>query len=272
MDEPSGVRVSEDDFRRLLEAEIPRLRRVAARIAPAGTDPDDLTHDALERAWRSRESFRGDSAISTWLYRIVTNRAADLAVRRSTVPVDVSTLPEEELAGLEVEDPATLLERAAEGQRMRTALARLGAVDRVMIVLHDGEGMPVKQIAQACGLAPATAHKRLQRARVRLVQAFLDPATGDPSAESRFCLQCCEYAADYLNDELDEGKRAAIEAHLRACDRCPPLAQAAIGLREVLEKGIPASGLHDQLTSALRADSEPEDAFRPSAPNTRSDS
>lgn len=265
------VSVSEEDFRRLLEAEIPRLRRVAARIAPAGVDPDDLTHDALERAWRSRASFRGDSAISTWLYRIVSNRAADLAVRPSAVTVDVSQVSDDELGGLEVDDPATLLERASEGQRMRSALSRLSPVDRVVLVLHDGEGMPVKQIAEACGLAPGAAHKRLQRARVRLVQAFLDPSTRLASAESRFCLQCCQFAADYLNDELDDDKRAAIEAHLHACDRCPPLAQAAIGLREVLDQGLAGSSVHDQITSALRADLDRGSAYRPSATSKEDD-
>lgn len=247
-----GAVIGDDEFRMLLEAELPRLRRVAARIAPLGVDTDDLTHDALERAWRSRASFRGDAAMSSWLYRIVHNRAADLAARRTAVPMDLSEIGDDH-PGLAVADPAALLDPVSDGEHVRAALARLGSVDRVVVVLHDGEGMAVQQIADACGLTVAATHKRLQRARARLVQALLDPSVLIPSPHSPYCFQCREFAADYLNDELAAEQREQIEAHLRICAGCPPLAQAAIGLRSVLDDDRPGSELQDQITSALRA-------------------
>lgn len=245
----------DDDFRLLLEAEMARLRRVASRIAPAGVDAEDLAHDALERAWRSRSSFRGDAPFTAWLYRILTNRAADLAAKKTATPVDVMSLSELGILGVAAADPAALLARAADGERMRIALARLSAIDRVIVVLHDGEGMGVREIAEACGLNPAAAHKRLQRARVKLVKVLLDAATLAPAPQTRFCIECCTHAANYLQGNLDASQHAAIQEHLRICDRCPPLAQAAFGLREALDQGLPASSLHDQVTTALRADS-----------------
>jgi len=243
----------EDDFRRLLEAEIPRLRRVAARVAPPGTDADDLTHDALERAWRNRATFRGDAAMSTWLYRIVANRAADLAVKQTAVPVDMSTMGDADMIGLEVDDPAALLERAADGHRMRAALSRLSPIDRMVLVLHDGEGLGVREIAEACGLTSTAAHKRLQRARARLVQAVLDPSSLQSTGASKFCLECCRYAADYLSGDMSPPERSKIAEHLKVCRLCPPLAQAAIALREALEEGLPPSPVHHHVDAALRA-------------------
>jgi RNA polymerase sigma factor (sigma-70 family) len=247
--------LSEDAFRRLLEAEIPRLRRVAARVAPPGTDADDLTHDALERAWRNRATFRGDAAMSTWLYRIMTNRAADLAVKRTAVPVDVSTVGDADLIGLEVDDPAALLERAADGHRMRAALSKLSPIDRMVVVLHDGEGMGVREIAEACGLTSTAAHKRLQRARARLVQAVLDPGSMQSTSATAYCLECCRYAADFLDGDLPEPEHTRFTEHLKVCRLCPPLAQAAIALREALEGGLAATPVHEQVGAALRAGS-----------------
>ncbi|MGQ0466834.1 MAG: sigma-70 family RNA polymerase sigma factor [Sporichthyaceae bacterium] len=245
----------DEEFRRLLEAEIPRLRRVAARVAPFGVDPDDLAHDALERAWRNRAGFRGESALSTWLYRIVNNRAADLSTKHSAVPVDVSSLVGGRVMGLEVEDPARLIDSVSDNPHLRAALFQLAPVDRLVVVLHDGEGMTVAVIAEACGLSEAALHKRLQRARARLVRAVLDPANLPTASHSPFCFRCREFAADYLNDQLDPEQRLAIEAHLRVCASCPPLAQAAIGLREVLDRSESAF-VKDEITSALRAESD----------------
>lgn len=62
--------VDDDAFRDMLVVEIPRLRRLAQRVASAGTDPEDLAQDALERAWQVRTSFREQAKLSTWLHRI----------------------------------------------------------------------------------------------------------------------------------------------------------------------------------------------------------
>jgi hypothetical protein len=184
----------------------------------------------------------------------MTNRAADLAVKRTAVPVDVSTVGDADLIGLEVDDPAALLERAADGHRMRAALSKLSPIDRMVVVLHDGEGLGVREIAEACGLTSTAAHKRLQRARARLVQAVLDPTTLDTTGATKFCLDCCRYAADYLSGDLTDAERDRIAEHLTVCRLCPPLAQAAIALREALEEGLPASPVHEHVDAALRAD------------------
>jgi RNA polymerase sigma-70 factor (ECF subfamily) len=182
----------------------------------------------------------------------VLNRAADLATRARPAPVDIETLDEAELFGFEVDDPVALLERAADDAAMRAALSKLNPVDRMVLVLHDGEGWGAKEIAEACGLAPAAAHKRIQRGRFRLANALNEPA-GDPKPNEGHCVQYRSLAPDYLDGQLSDEQKAAVGAHLRECQFCPPLAQAVIGLREALERGCQPTDIHAQTSRFLRS-------------------
>lgn len=235
--------MNDADFRDLMTDGIPRLRRLAVRVAPAGYDPDDLVQDTLERAWKGRHQFRHEAAVATWLHRILVNRAQDLSERAGAVPVDLMEIDDRVLFGVEVEDPAMVVERAHDVAQLRSALSSLSAVDRSILALHDAEGWPVRMIAQACGLEPAAAHKRLQRGRFRLVQALTGaPMPTGPADEG--CLHARSLAGDYLDGALGEGDRAVVETHLSNCVHCPPLAQALVGLRTSMETGTTVTSLH----------------------------
>jgi RNA polymerase sigma-70 factor (ECF subfamily) len=249
MDDRTSGAVPDDEFRRALEAELPRVRRLAARIAGTSLDPDDLTQDVLERAWRGRAGFRADAAMSTWLHRIVVNRARDVAARTEAVPV--AELPESELFGFELSDPAELVARAEDVDILRAALSRLSAQDRLILALHDGEGWSVPQIAEACGLETAAAHKRLQRGRFRLARELASPIALRVLS-SHECVEVRALAAAYLDGALDTEGSRVVEEHLQTCDRCPPVAQAVIGLREVLRSGGQAGVLHEDVSRLLR--------------------
>ncbi|MGQ0464938.1 MAG: sigma-70 family RNA polymerase sigma factor [Sporichthyaceae bacterium] len=248
MDEHSAL--DDEQFRKALQEEIPRLRRLASRVAGSSLDPDDLTQDALERAWRSRASFRADSAMSTWLHRIVVNRARDLAVRTEAIPV--AEIPEQEAFSFELADPADLVARAEDVDTMRAALSRLSVQDRLILALHDGEGWTVPQIAESCGLETAAAHKRLQRGRFRLAKELAVPIALTVLS-SHECLEVRSLAAAYLDGALDDAGSRTVEEHLRTCERCPPVAQAVIGLREVLRSGGQMGTLHADVSRLLRA-------------------
>jgi RNA polymerase sigma factor (sigma-70 family) len=244
--------VDDEQFRAMLEAEIPRLRRVVERLAPIGVDPDDLAQDTLERAWRSRGSFRAEAAPATWLYRIALNRASDLAPRGSApLVLDVDSLADDDLFDFEVDDPADVLDRAADTAALRAALSRLAPVDRMVLALHDGEGWAAREIGEACGIGPAAAHKRVQRGRFRLARELANaPATG-PERDV-LCASVRTLAPEYLDGSLDAQRSAVVEEHIKDCHRCPPLAQAVIGLRAALERGVGATRIHSDTHRFLR--------------------
>ncbi len=78
-----------DAFEELVRRYQTSIYRVALRMLGSRADAQDAVQETFVRAWRALPRFRHDSAISTWLYRIVTRRALDkIATRRSTGTLD----------------------------------------------------------------------------------------------------------------------------------------------------------------------------------------
>ncbi|WP_300008169.1 RNA polymerase sigma factor [Pseudonocardia sp.] len=228
--------MQEPELRAALVAALPRLRRVAHRIACPPTEPDDLVQDTVERAWRERSGFRGGAAVSTWLHRILVNRAIDLcrATRRARAG-SAGTADPDDIGDFEVDDPAALACRASDVRALRAALSRLPTADRTVLALHDGEGWTARRVAEVCGLTTAAVQKRVQRGRIRLVRELATPAerAGRPAPE---CRAARADAPAFAEGALSGPRRAAVEEHLGNCDRCPSLLQALIGLRRAWER------------------------------------
>jgi RNA polymerase sigma-70 factor (ECF subfamily) len=142
---------------------------------------------------------------------------------------------------------------------LRAALSRLHPTDRMLLVLHDGEGFAAREIGEAAGLSAAAAHKRLQRSRIKLARE-LAALGGPPPRASGRCLSTRVLAADYLEGLLPDAEREVVDAHLRDCPLCPPLAQAVLGLRTALDQGVPPSPVRSEVTRYLRACTEGEAA------------
>jgi RNA polymerase sigma factor (sigma-70 family) len=232
-----SVPSADQRLRRELEAALPGLLRLAHRLTPPGFDEQDLVQDVLERAWRSRDAFRRASSTATWLHRILVNRANDLHRRTRSMPAEqLAAEPPE----IEVDDPADVLERAEDAQRLRAALSRLPPLERTLLVLHDGEGWRAAELAELCALSQAAVHKRVQRARLRLAAELCKRRVPSrPIAPE--CLRARASAGAYLEGELSGAERERVEHHLRGCERCPPVMQALVGLRAVLrDSGHPA--------------------------------
>jgi RNA polymerase sigma-70 factor (ECF subfamily) len=245
--------VDEQGFLERVTPEITRLRRLARRVACPATEPDDLVQDTLERAWRSWGRFRADAEVSTWLHRILVNRAIDLCRRsahHNTVALDAQTL--EGLADFEIDDVDALLARASDAADLRAAMSLLSTDERMVLGLHDGEGWTARRIGEVCGVPTATIHKRLQRGRLRLARALND-VDALPRASTGACLQVRSGASDYIDGVLEEPRSSALEEHVRGCPRCPSLVQALIGIKAALNRAdIPADPPID-LVETLRA-------------------
>lgn len=197
------------------------------------TDTDDLVQDVLERAWRSRRMFRSESALSTWLYRIALNRARDLAARAETVRTEPSGTDDIDLPISYLDHPEAVAEALSNEYAVRAALATLIVDDRMVLGLHDGEGWTAAQIGGIVGLTSAAVYKRIHRARVKLLRA-LDDGPVHGRVDSEVCRRTLARASDYLDGRLDVDESGRIDAHLRQCHRCPPIAQALIGVKVAL--------------------------------------
>jgi RNA polymerase sigma-70 factor (ECF subfamily) len=141
-----------------------RLWAVALRTTADPEEAADALQDALLSAFRRAEQFRGDSAVTTWLHRIVVNACLDRA-RRNKVRAS-EPLPEADESAppgrhASVEEHA---ERVDQRQAVLTALRTLPVDQRAALVLVDMEGYSVDEAARMLGVRPARSRAVLSRA------------------------------------------------------------------------------------------------------------
>jgi RNA polymerase sigma-70 factor, ECF subfamily len=163
------VRAQEGDVRAfevLARRHQAALYRLAVRVMGEPTEAEDALQEALLDAWRRIGRFRGESAFSTWMYRVVTNRCLGMLRRRRPVPVDRF----DEAAA------ADSPERSAEVDAGMAALGRAlqGLRDdlRVCWVLRELEGLGYAEIAQITGASEDAVRGRIHRARVQLAEVM----------------------------------------------------------------------------------------------------
>ncbi|MEU0537171.1 RNA polymerase sigma factor [Amycolatopsis tolypomycina] len=163
----------ETAFGALVRAHTPRMYRVALRITGSAAEAEDVVQDAWLAAWRSLAGFRQESAVSTWLYRVVTNSAlAVLRRHRPTVslddPVPQSTVDSALLAAA-VPGPEGRVVRAEEVDAVLRAVGRLEVSQRVPLVLRELEGLSYEEVAEVLDVNVGALRSRLHRARVALL-------------------------------------------------------------------------------------------------------
>src|SRR5690606_24000813 len=159
-----------DAFAALFLRHRDRLWAVALRTLGDREEAADALQDALLSAHRSAARFRGDSAVTTWLHRIVVNACLDRMRRRRTRPT--VPLPErgrpEYPHGVGGAEPAAPAPDHDTVLTVRQALAQLPPDQRAAIVLVDLQGYPVAEAAEILQVAEGTVKSRCARGRARL--------------------------------------------------------------------------------------------------------
>ncbi len=155
------------DFQDVYERFHNKIRRYLDRLVGAG-EADDMTQEVFAKVSRALPRFRGDSSVSTWIYRIATNIAYDRlrsssSQRASEVPLDAQT---------PVKDPSFGIEQQLFRREMNDCvdrfIDRLPANYRSVVILSEREGLTNHEIAEALRLTVDTVKIRLHRARTRL--------------------------------------------------------------------------------------------------------
>lgn len=155
-----------------------RLWAVALRTMGNREDAADALQDAMVSAFRRASSFRGESAVTSWLHRIVVNACLD-QIRRSKVR-RAEALPDNldhDPKMVTDEDPAADLVAADLAGAVEEALGRINADQRAALVLVDMEGLSVEEAAAQLGVPKGTIKSRCARGRARLA-VLLEPLRG----------------------------------------------------------------------------------------------
>ncbi|HWG43378.1 MAG TPA: sigma-70 family RNA polymerase sigma factor [Gemmataceae bacterium] len=161
----------------------PRVYNMARRMVRSDADAEDVTQDVLLQVVRKLPTFRGESALPTWLHRVTVNtaishrrRRAVREDRRSRDPFDIvladEPAPDTGWDGASAPE-AHLLSRESRALIER-AIAGLPSIYRTVFVLADVEGLPNSEIADRLDLSLPAIKSRLHRAR-QLMRDTLAP-------------------------------------------------------------------------------------------------
>jgi RNA polymerase sigma-70 factor (ECF subfamily) len=156
-----------------------RVFQVILRMLNSQAEAEDLAQEVFVTVFKSIDSFRGDSKLSTWLYRIAINHSKNRIKylnRRDYHKSDsIDDVADRETGAKSAELLHAAVPRpdhAAEGRQAETLLlqelAGLDEEHRSLIVLRDVENLSYDEIAQITGLAEGTVKSRLHRARMAL--------------------------------------------------------------------------------------------------------
>lgn len=158
------------------------LGRLAARRCRDDTLAQDAAQDALLAAFESLDTFRGDAPLEHWLKRLVISSCSRLRRGRKNAPA--YNLPLDDVtSGKRPAEPVEAGQEAAVllGERLRLlerALGELSEENRALILLHEGDELPLTELAARFGLTVDGVKARLKRARAQLRQRLVELAEG----------------------------------------------------------------------------------------------
>lgn len=156
----------DEQFTELIRENDARLRRICRVYARDPEQERDLYQDILVQVWRSLPSFRGDSAVETWLYRVALNTALgqrrERATRRET---SLQAQPQALRARTPAPDQA--FESKQRLDRLHGAIDRLGDVEKALVAMYL-DGRTYRDMADVLGISANNVGVKLHRIRKRL--------------------------------------------------------------------------------------------------------
>ena len=164
-------------FDAIVRAHQDRVFAFCARMLLDREEALDASQDVFLSAWRNLGSFRGESALSTWLLRIAANRCLNRIRQRSSIAGRETPWPdggtegegsEFQPAAGERRNPDRIAEDREMGAILSEALGRLDADSRWLVLLSDVEGFSYEELAEMAGTPVGTVKSRLHRARMAL--------------------------------------------------------------------------------------------------------
>ncbi|CAN5614743.1 RNA polymerase sigma factor RpoE [soil metagenome] len=154
----------------------PRAFQYAYRLTRSSDEASDVVSEAFIRVYKAIDSFKGQSAFTTWLHRIVTNCFLDRrkkANARQAVSLDQTmTVGNSDVERqFEAEDSFNAEDeafRSAQAERLNMAILKLPEYQRAMILMYHADMLSYEEIAETLDLPMGTVKSRLNRARFAL--------------------------------------------------------------------------------------------------------
>jgi RNA polymerase sigma-70 factor (ECF subfamily) len=160
----------EQGFENIVEEYGDFVYNLTYRILGNHADAEDATQDAFLAAYRNFHRFRGESKVSTWLYRIATN-AALMKLRKDRNPRTLTQTGYDELQLTSpLEGPEKLALNSELRQHLEDGLELLPPNLKTAVVLRDVQGLSNEEAAEVLNISVSSMKARLHRGRVLLRQ------------------------------------------------------------------------------------------------------
>jgi RNA polymerase sigma-70 factor (ECF subfamily) len=159
-------------FERIYQLHSRRVYSLCLRMVGNTAEAEDLAQDAFLQLFRKIQTFRGESAFSTWLHRLTVNVVL-MRLRRKTMTetsLEEMTEPDEETGGppREVGTADLRLAGSVDRVNLERAIAQLPRGYKQVFVLHDIQGYEHNEIAELMGCSIGNSKSQLHKARTRL--------------------------------------------------------------------------------------------------------
>lgn len=154
-------------FEELYRQHAGRLYNLAFRMAGSAQEAEDLLQEVFLHAYRKLGSFRGDSSLGTWLYRLGMNQCLDYLRGRHSKMNQATDSLDEETAG-EPAAPMPATPTAVNRIDLERAIGRLPDGCRAAFLLHDVEGFEHHEVATILGVSEGTSKSQVHKARMKL--------------------------------------------------------------------------------------------------------
>jgi RNA polymerase sigma-70 factor (ECF subfamily) len=152
-------------FEELYRQHATRLYNLAYRMAGGPAEADDLLQDIFLLVYRKLGSFRGESSLGTWLYRLAMNHCLDaLRSRQTRLGQQTDSLDEEGAVEVAATPPLAAVNR----MDLERAIATLPPACRAAFLLHDVEGFGHNEIGAILGISEGTSKSQVHKARLRI--------------------------------------------------------------------------------------------------------
>jgi RNA polymerase sigma-70 factor (ECF subfamily) len=167
-----------------------RLFNTVYRVVGHTDDAQDVVQETFISAYQSLHTFKGDSQLFTWLYRIAMNAAITMKRKKKAV-ISLDTGSKHDLLIDPMDQsvdnqPGDSMERNEDEARLKDALAKLSAEHRAVVVMKDIDDMKYEEIAAILEIPIGTVRSRLHRARLELrellehkKETLHEPPSGD---------------------------------------------------------------------------------------------
>lgn len=177
---------NEEAFGELVTLYQNKVYTMCMHLAGNPEDAKDLAQEAFIRVYHALPGFRGQSAFTTWLYRIVFNLwSNELRKRKKNYTVSLDSPIHTEGGEIqrtpadEKQNPELLLEAMEERRLVWQALDSLNQEQRTVLVLREMHGYSYDEMARGLGWSPGTVKSRLNRARIQLKEHLIKISSGN---------------------------------------------------------------------------------------------